>query len=190
MAIDTVVFRTTDQRVLDEITTYEKEHKAWRRRLKKLVKELDPTDERQPIVSSGGFSSTETFVGLSLVSADYRSNPVNPGPPAGWRVDKKRGVLLPHKSKPEGKAIAKKIDGCQPPKHIRQRLLGMPHGHMNGLSWCRPGLEIRENETAVYVLWSAPAPPKIDRDIWEQVALSKYYALVEREDAAKAGAAK
>jgi hypothetical protein len=102
-------------------------------------------------------------------------------PPAGWRVDQRRHILVPRLSTRPGKAIGEQLGTLKQPDP-RNNLPGMPAECFAGLRLLTCGLALRENGSALYVTWSAPIDEKrVDLDVWEQVKLSEYYAVLEVE---------
>jgi hypothetical protein len=102
-------------------------------------------------------------------------------PPTGWRVESRRNLLVPRLSSRPGKAIGKQLGALKHPDP-RNDLPGMPAECFAGLKLLTCGLALREDGGALYVTWGAPIDEKrVDLDVWEQVRLSEYYAVLEAE---------
>lgn len=165
---DRTVFRTSDPARLDAWERWKKDAAAWERRLKRLIKDLNPgPGKREGMMTNGG--GTRRFVGFSC---GYREDP-----PAGWRVDKNGPALVPRMSNKEGKAAAKRITDLGPRPHPKDALAGMPSMHFSGMAFHHPGAE--RHGDALYVTWATDTPPKEIGAEWEPVKLSEWYSLVE-----------
>lgn len=169
-----VVYRTTNTEVIDAFKTARSENIAWRERCIQWAKSIHP--DALPVKYVGW--GDELLTGIKHVE------PI----PEGWRLHK-QGHLVPFKSKKEGKAFAKQIDEMNPAPNVRKALTGMPPGAMIGMGYESPGVQLRENGSALYVRWSGEPTDTswnkegsdLDLTIWERVPLSRYYAVVESE---------
>lgn len=169
---DPIVYRTSDRYVLERFRLAKIEYKAWHDACVDFAKSVHP--DTNPMMQEG-FGS-KTLAGIKKVT------PI----PDGWRELKQggwpQGVLVPYRSKKEGKAWAKQMDALRTAPDIRSLALGdtMPAGELNGFAYIAPGMD--ELDGALYVRWSDPPRGTIDESVWERVPLSRYYEVKEAHD--------
>ena len=179
-----VVYRSRDPRVLAVIESFEAETKAWAEKAAALLAELGFGDRKWMVQRP---PDGMRITGITVRDGD-RENP-----PPGWRIIDHAGpALRPNRRLKAGKEAQTRIDQCQPPKHPRARLPGMPGCYFSATAIHFPNLGDL-GDGAVYVDWSTRVPeltadldPKekkrrggVDLAIWERVKLSEYYAAVE-----------
>lgn len=175
-----VAYRSDHPDVLVCVTRYQDEMADWERRLATFTAEQFG-DDRRPYLFHSSISGTR-LGGFEVRGDEGRT------PPAGWRVDRKHWMLVPFRTKKEGKAIAKAFDLLDPPQDPRQTVPGMPSCTFAALPHIySPAMH--QLGDAVYVKWPVePTDGKVDADIWQRIPLSEFYAAVEAHEAAGATA--
>lgn len=177
------VFRTKDPEVVGEWNAYLQEVNKWSGKAHKLIGKWFPRQKRGLMSVSSSFGGNDQWVGVETKydRDGYRGEKL----PPGWRLDRKKGVVLPFRTRKEGKEFAKLIDENQPPEHIRRRLKGMPaflFGGPYGISIHNPGLEMHGDY--LYCVWGADPMEaednKVDTKVWKKVKLSVFHKA--RED--------
>lgn len=172
------IYRTNNPSVIAAWDDFDHEERSYRRRLRKWLRETFPGQDVTAIVSTTGFSNTEVLIGVQW----YGSR----GVPEGWKYERNKGLLSPKKTSKAGKAAWEDMQKVQPPKSLRDRLVGMPGHYWSGLQTCKPGVERHGDE--VFVIWPYNPMPdaltsKINDEVWQPIKLSEFYALLEAEDA-------
>ena len=179
------VYRTRNADVVAGWKDMGEQKQAWSKRIEKWAREKSkPDKKRRPIVNDGHWDAGG-LVGLeAFYPADYGKDAQLP---EGWRLQKNsRGMdyLVPRMSLKAGKALAAEIGEINRQCPDMRRLPGMPR---HAGIFASPGVELREDGQALYVLWSSKPYEGDDREdrvnfeIWEKVPLSEYWAVVERE---------
>jgi hypothetical protein len=171
---DQTVYRTTDERNLSLWAKWQAENVADCAKRDAFLTEWAP--EGCALMLSSGFGGKRP-VGVSVEGWAEKV-------PEGWRLDRKRWVLVPFMKTARGKKIRKALDALQR-RDQRSDLIGMPSSLFSGWAWCQPGIEVHDG--AMFVEWPDEGPPveKIDLTIWEPVKLSEWYAMKEAEESAK-----
>lgn len=112
--------------------------------------------------------------------------------PAGWRMAQSFDrMAVPDKRRKAGKETAAKLEAYPYPGVPSRRLPGMPPFIFTGTRMLTPGVRLLENGAAVYVEWTADpeqgarGADSIDKALWARVALSAFFAEVERSEQAK-----
>ncbi|RCG27218.1 hypothetical protein DQ384_26220 [Sphaerisporangium album] len=173
---DLTVYRTRLPGVLQLWQHLAHADDAWNTEVKAALSELDMAG-RKVIVDE----YTGAIIGVEHDGGD---------PPAGWRVHRKLGHLVPNRSITAGKRIDQVLDRLRRPD-VRDRLPGMPRQHWGGPALLTCGVAVHEDEhgPALYATWPGSIPDElVDGEIWERLRLSVYYAVLEAEEDAKAGA--
>lgn len=162
------VWRTTTPEVVALWDQWRAEQERWERTVTEFVKRHDATGERAPIVTNSVFGG-QRLVGMQHLPGHEV--------PTGWRLDKRHHVLVPARSKREGKALAAEIDGI-PSFNPRQDVPGMPSWSLGAGFVASFGAE--RHGDALYVVRSTDSiAEEVDGGIWERVKLSEYHAVRE-----------
>lgn len=110
--------------------------------------------------------------------------------PAGWRMTGRYAV--PDKRTKAGRDIAAALEAVRHPGDPLFKLIGMPPDIASGNGFSSPAVRLLEDGAALYVTWQRDpdgaesffqGKAVVDRDRWEHVKLSAYYAEVERAKA-------
>jgi hypothetical protein len=180
-----VVYRATDPAVLEAWDAWAVRRTDWGRRLHEIVESVSPYAAAETGIFT--VSRPSQFAGIGY-SGSYGRDAIAALKEQGWRLDRKHGVLMPHKSTAPGRAIAKKLDQIGSCPDVD--LPGMPSMCFSGMSFMYPGIERKDGPPGGYllVLWSTPTVEleKVDPAVYEQILLSEYYRIKEAETAAEA----
>lgn len=168
MGTDLTVYRSANPEVLRRWHTTKDAVEAWGDKLKAAIEDLGLGD-RQVYYDQ----ITGRIMGVLHDDGEI---------PAGWRIDRRTGYLVPKLTTKAGKEIGARLTALRRPDP--RDLLGMPKHVFVDLSLLTCGLRLMDG--ALYVHWSKPIPEdEVDLTLWERVRLSEYYAVVEREEAAE-----
>lgn len=130
----------------------------------------------------GKMMTRDRWCGVECLGDEYHN------PPVGWRYDRKHGMLVPFRTRAEGKQFAKDMDQCQPPRS--PNIKGMSGFVLVGLRFCEPGFTVIDG--VAWCWWSCDlkARPKhkyadsYDPKVWKRAKLSEFYAAKESRELA------
>lgn len=169
---DLTIYRTTRPELVALWDKWREEGTKFHDEVMAFAAEYAP-EGSNAMVSDGG---NKHIVGVSVVGDSNN-------PPSGWRLDRKRWILVPKRTDKIGKQIATAMDAVVF-KDPRGALSGMPSMALlsgdDGVAMCSPGVE--KHGDALYVKWSNGGPTAgIDPKIWVRVKLSDWYRVKEAE---------
>ncbi|WP_068922152.1 hypothetical protein [Planobispora rosea] len=168
MSSDRAVYRSTHPDVLKIWNDYDATAEEWQERINAFLAEHGFTGRNVH------FNTTTN----SIYGVKHDDGEV----PAGWRIDRKYGYLVPRLTSKAGKVIDAQLGELRRPDP-REMVPGMPKNCLAGRHFMTCAM--RSMAGAIYVTWPRPIPEsQVDLSIWERVKLSEYYAVVEAEEAA------
>jgi hypothetical protein len=177
------VYRSRSPEVLDAMRAAQNSIRAYVKATGQILDDAGVGSHGVYRESSGW--SVAKFRGLAVPDGEQ--------PPHGWRMGAQYAV--PDKRTKAGKQVAAALDAVKHPGDPRMALIGMPPDVSTPGGFTSPGTRFLEDGAAFYVTWRVdPATCResftrgtfqIDRDLWEPVLLSEYYAAVEAAGAAE-----
>lgn len=170
---DRIVYRTGAPEALALWETWRTKTDEFRERVAAVAADLGFSD-RGPAQLSG------RIIGFSHDS--------DTPPPPGWRIHPRTDkVIVPDRRTQDGKATAALLEDLKIP-NLRDHLPGGMPGTVIDFDHLRfADGKITRHGDALYVTYEMERMPEeysthIDAGMWEPVALSEYYALIEREE--------
>lgn len=166
---DKTIYRTTDPELVALWEQWQEARREFSAKCDAFIAEFAPAGCEAMVTES--FGTRVVGVTVEGYASDLHE---------GWRLDRKRWMLVPFKKTARGKIIGKAMEGLHTPDP-RTDLKGMPSWALIGIAICHPG--VQPHDGALYMIWSGEGPNEgIDATIWEPVKLSEWYAIQEAKE--------
>lgn len=172
---------------MSDLTVYRSTHPdvlaAWNKAEQRAA---EIVNQRKAFLAEHGFTERTIAVrGQWMIGV---AHPEDQPVPDGWRHDRSlTGAIVPARRTTAGKKIGAQLDKLTLPSPRKNLPGGMPEMAWGDHRMYRPGIALIGD--AIYVKWGCDPETvdqmaKVDRDVWERVKLSEYYAVLEAEEAA------